>query len=152
MTDRGRSEVYAAELMAFDGTDLEEVQPFEVASECGRRVTESAWWSGASVSFRRARSDARTSTTRWTTPSSAEIALAPPQCTPATVVHELAHALAGPAAGHGGRFRRAHVDVAAQVFGLEPARWLEHAYRSAGLDLGARSWPEPSASGGPIAL
>ena len=62
--------------------------------------------------------------------------------TPATLVHELAHALAGVAAGHGPAFRRAHVDLVGYVFGDTEAGWLLDAYAQMGLEPG-------SARGGP---
>ena len=63
--------------------------------------------------------------------------------TPATLIHELAHVLAGVDAGHGELFRRAHVDVASFAFGSDRGRWLEAAYAGAGLSLGTRRWPQP---------
>jgi hypothetical protein len=92
---------------------------------------------------RRARSDARSSTTRHT--SRTTIHLAGPQMTPATLIHELAHVLAGVDAGHGELFRRAHVDVANFAFGSDRGSWLDAAYGGAGLTLGTRRWPQPVA-------
>ncbi len=64
--------------------------------------------------------------------------------TPATVIHELAHVLAGVDAGHGELFRRAHVDLASFAFGSDRGRWLAAAYTDAGLALGTRRWPQPA--------
>ncbi len=140
--------MYAAELVAFEGTELEVVEPFEVVSAFVRSLVTGTWWPAGPVVVRRARQDARTSTTRAGGAGGiVEIRLSRPQCTRATAVHELAHALAGPAAGHGPMFRRAHVDVAAVVFGAERAGWLADAYVGVRLNLGARAWPEPSAGG-----
>lgn len=153
--DRGRAEVYAAELAAFEGTDLETVVPFdELVAQAGR-VTSEEWWPSGRVPVRRARSDARSSATRHD--SCAVIHLAAPQMTAATLIHELAHALAGVGAGHGELFRRAHVDIASFAFGAERGRWLAEAYAGAGLSLGERRWPQPawvpiSASVEPIRL
>lgn len=83
------------------------------------------------------------------------VRLAAPQMTPATVLHELAHVLAGLDDGHGGVFRRAHVDLVGYAFGEEPATWLIDAYRAMALDPGARCWLAPPIrreTGGPLAL
>jgi hypothetical protein len=147
-SDRGRSAVYAAELMAFDGTELESVEPFAVVQAFAEQLLAGPWWSAGPVRVTTARRDARASTTRaGGSGQDAEIRLAGPQCTRSTVVHELAHVLAGPAEGHGPMFRRAHVDVATVALGAERGGWLAEAYAAAGLELGARAWPEPSAGG-----
>lgn len=170
--DRDRAQVYAAEAMAYEGTDLEEITRFEAVVACITAVVDDPWWPGGDVRVSRARSDARSSSARSAvgrplieppsvmanaaTPRAivAEIRLAAGQFTLATGMHELGHALAGPAAGHGERFRRAHTDVAAVAFGVERAGWLVEAYERAGLPLGERAWPEPPtwATGGAIAL
>ena len=64
-------------------------------------------------------------------------------CTPGTLTHELAHALAGVAAGHDERFRAAHVDVVAFLAGAGAADDLARAYAAAGLTVGDRRWPSP---------
>jgi len=156
--DHGRAEVYAAELAAYDGTELETVVGFDDLVMLADRVMSEAWWSGGRVAVRRARSDARSSATRHT--SRTAIHLAAPQMTRATLIHELAHVLAGVDAGHGALFRRAHVDVACFAFGSGRGRWLEAAYASAGLTLAGRRWPPPDSTRaaadsmelGPIAL
>jgi hypothetical protein len=140
--DEGRAEVYAAELAAYDGTDLEAVVPFEQLVALAARITGAPWWpSGRRVTLRAARSDARSSTTRWR--GGIVVRIAAPQATAATVVHELAHVLAGPSAGHGAAFRRAHVDLATVAFGAARAAWLDAAYRAAGLAFGPRTWQPP---------
>jgi hypothetical protein len=81
--------------------------------------------------------------------------LAAPQMTPATVLHELAHVLAGIDDGHGPVFRRAHVDLVGFAFGDVEANWLLDAYAAMGLAPGGRSWSQPPltrAAGGPLAL
>lgn len=153
--DRGRAEVYAAELAAYEGTELETVVPFEEFVALAGRVTSGEWWPSGCVPVRRARSDARSSATRHS--SRAVIHVAAPQMTPATLVHELAHVLAGVRAGHGELFRRAHVDIASFAFGVERGGWLAEAYAGAGLSVGGRRWPPPpiapaSVSVGPIPL
>lgn len=153
--DRGRAEVYEAELAAFDGTELELVETFVAIAAFVHRLITGSWWPAGPVAVRPARRDSRTSSTRvGARHVDPVIRLASAQCTRATAVHELAHVLAGPTAGHGALFRRAHIDVATVAFGAERARWLDHAYRSAGLDVAARRWPAPGpADSGPaIAL
>jgi len=143
--DRGREQAYAAELAAFDGTELEAVVPISTLVSLASRVISGPWWPGPAVTVRASRSDARASTTR-SRDGSAEVRLAAAQRTPATLVHELAHALAGSGAGHGPRYRRAHVDVAVVAFDAERAGWLEAAYLDHGLRIGDRLWPEPPAA------
>ena len=58
MSDPDHSAVYAAELAAFDGTDLEEVQPFEMIRGALERVVNESWWSGGIVDVQQARSNA----------------------------------------------------------------------------------------------
>jgi hypothetical protein len=145
--------VYAAELAAFDGTDLESLVPLEVLVELAARVTSAAWWPRGSVPVERARADAASSATRLGVHP--VIRLAATQSTCATLIHELAHVLAGVDTGHGPEFRRAHVDLAAAAFGTERAGWLVGAYAAAGLQLGRRRWPPPPAAAshaGAIAL
>jgi hypothetical protein len=153
--DRGRAEVYAAELASYEGTELEVVVGFDELAALANRVMSEQWWPRGRVPVRRARSDARSSATRHT--SGAVIHLAAPQMTPATLIHELAHVLAGVGAGHGELFRRAHVDLASFAFGGARGKWLAEAYAGAGLSLGTRRWGQPlpvavSVALGPIPL
>lgn len=152
--DTDRAQVYAAELMAFDGTDLESVETFEVVAAFVNRITGTSWWPGGSVAVRTSRADARSSSARRSGVAGAEIRLAPDQCTRATAVHELAHVLAGVHRGHDSSFRRAHVDVASEAFGAERGGWLADAYEASGLALAERRWAVPPSilSGGAIAL
>jgi putative metallohydrolase (TIGR04338 family) len=152
--DDGRAAVYAAEVAAFDGTSYESVVPFEHLVRMASDVTQAGWWPHGLVEVRRARADAGSSSARQRGSGRPVVRLAEPQMTPATVVHELAHVLAGIAAGHGAAFRRAHVDLAGAVFGPTEAMWLRQAYADVGLSLADRSWPEPPhrAPAGPIAL
>lgn len=155
MADRGREEVYAAELAAFDGTDLELVVAFDELTALAARLTAGGWWPHGEVRVVRARRDAASSSTRRTDARRGVVVrLAAPQLTRATLVHELAHVLAGVDAGHGPVFRRAHVDLARLAFGAERGGWLFDAYAAAGLDLGRRTWAPPplAESGGAIAL
>jgi hypothetical protein len=148
--DRGRAEVYAAELAAFDGTDIEAEAAFDELVALARHVMSEPWWPCGHVQVRRARSDARSSTTRHT--ERPVIQLAAPQMTPATLIHELAHVLAGVDSGHGEHFRRAHVDLACVAFGPDRGGWLESSYAGAGLALGSRRWPTPFDASTPTLL
>jgi hypothetical protein len=158
--DSDRSAVYAAELAAFDGTDLELVVGVERLAAVVDRLTAGEWWPGPIVDVRSARSDARSSSTRCAA-SGATIRLADNQATVATAAHELAHALAGAGAGHDSRFRAAYLDVIAVVTNLDPTDrrgslhvdQLRTAFAADGLDVDARGWPAPPPTiDGPIAL
>lgn len=152
--DDGRAAVYAAEIAAFEGTSHESLVPFEQLVSTAAAITDARWWPHGPVEVRRARTDAGSSSARQRGSGQPVVRLAEPQMTPATLVHELAHVLAGVPAGHGATFRRAHVDLAGAVFGPTEAMWLRAAYGDVGLPLGDRTWPEPPnpAARGPIAL
>lgn len=153
--DRGRESVYAAEIAAFEGTSYESVVPFAELLPLVRRVTDAPWWPHGPIDVAPARSDAASSTTRQRGSAAPVVRLAAPQQTPATLLHELAHVLAGVGDGHGPAFRRAHVDLVACVFGEEEADWLLDAYDAMGLGPGERRWPSPPigrTAGGPLAL
>jgi putative metallohydrolase (TIGR04338 family) len=141
--DGGRAAVYAAEIAAFEGTTYESITSFESLEVIVADVVGAAWWPSGAVEVRRARSDAASSSARQRGGDTPVIRLAAPQMTPATVVHELAHALAGVGAGHGPAFRRAHVDLVGHVFGDDEACWLLEAYAAMGLGPGIRTWPQP---------
>jgi len=161
-TDRERAQVYAAELAAFDGTDLEVVVGVAAVAEVVRSVVRGDWWPLGEIAIREMRSDARSSVTRCSNEdgSVADIGIAPPQATVATGAHELAHALAGVRHGHDAVFRRAHLDVVQTITNLDrlSGRGMVHvdqlarAYAAADLAVGARAWPAPPPSGGAIAL
>ena len=53
--DVDRATVYAAELAAFDGTDLEEVIGFERVASLLASVIEGSWWPGPVTAVRPAR-------------------------------------------------------------------------------------------------
>jgi len=153
--DHGRAAVYAAEIAAFEGTSYESVTPFEEILELGRLVTTAAWWPHGDIEIVPARADAASSSARRRGSGPPVVRLAAPQMTPATVLHELAHVLAGLGDGHGEVFRRAHVDLVGYAFGEEPATWLIDAYRAMALDPGVRCWLAPPIrreTGGPLAL
>ena len=142
------------EIAAFDGTSYESLVPFEQLVRVASDVTGAPWWPHGPVDVRRARSDAGSSSARQRGSGRPVVRLAEPQMTPATLVHELAHVLAGVPAGHGATFRRAHVDLAGVVFGPTEAMWLRAAYDDVGLPLGDRTWsePPPPPTDRPIAL
>ena len=161
--DHDRSAVYAAELAAFDGTDLESRQEFARIAELVGALTAGSWWCGPTVDLRRARRDALSSTTRCPVagPDPLIIRLADGQLTVATAAHELAHALAGVDRGHDATFRIAYLDVIEVITNVDPLDrrhdlhvvQLASAFEAARLDVGARRWPAPPASVvGPIAL
>jgi hypothetical protein len=157
--DADRAALYAAEVAAFDGTDLEQVRGLHAAAALAAAVTGSGWWSGPGVRVRAARSDARSSSCRSVAVAAAggcggvEIRLAAEQTTPATVAHELGHALAGPSYGHNATFRRALLDVIAVITNLDPTdrrhrlhtEQLLAAFDEARLTVGEREWPVPPA-------
>lgn len=176
--DIGRAAVYAAEIAAFDGTDLEQVRHVDEILRIIAAVLDHPWWPGPTVRAMAARRDARSSSTRahccvanstgatsdvdaeQSEDRAVEIRIARPQATLATAAHELAHALAGVGHGHGPMFRRAHLDVIAVITNLPGhsprgslhVDQLSHAYAAADLDIGRRSWDRPPDVGGAIAL
>ncbi|WP_040495481.1 hypothetical protein [Ilumatobacter nonamiensis] len=161
--DRDRAQVYAAELSAFDGTDMEAVVGRDAVARAIERVLNGPWWPGGSVSVRSMRSDARSSVARCSGGDGAgviDIGISEAQATLATGAHELAHALAGIDHGHDAVFRRAHLDVVSVITNTDRATGrgrlhvdqLRQAYAAAGLATGERAWPEPPQTGGAIAL
>jgi hypothetical protein len=161
MRDCGRTEVYAAEAAAFDGTDLELVRSFDEVSSVIAAIVEGPWWPGPQVGVVVARRDAMSSSARERADASTVIRLAADQTTIATAAHELAHALAGPGAGHSPTFLAAFLDVVAVVTNLDSCDrrhrlhvdQLRDALVAVGLVVGARTWPAPpEASGTAIAL
>lgn len=160
--DRDRTALYAAELAAFDGTDLERVVGLDAVIAAMRDVIESQWWPGPSVAIRGARADARSSSARCSAVGGGTtIAIAAGQATMATAAHELAHALAGAEVGHDASFRAAYLDVIAVLTNRSSVErrgdlhgeQLRDALSAAGLDVGNRRWPAPpEAVSGPIVL
>lgn len=159
--DGGRTALYAAEAAAFDGTDLESVLPFDDVAAAIDAVVAGPWWPGAPVRVVPARRDARASSARRVEGAITVIRLSAEQLTIATAAHELAHALAGPAAGHGPLFLAAYLDVAAVITNLDSRDrrrdlhvvQLREALAAAGLIAGRRQWPAPPEStGAAIAL
>lgn len=153
--DVGRQAVYAAEIAAFEGTSYESLTTIDELLGLAASITTADWWSAGQIDVLQARSDAGSSSTRQRGSNQPVVRLAAPQMTPATLVHELAHVLAGVRHGHGDVFRRAHVDLAGYAFGPTRANWLIEAYAAMGLTLGSRAWPAPPIvpiGGGPISL
>jgi hypothetical protein len=154
--DCGRAELYAAEVAAFDGTDLESVVPFEAVAAVIDVVAGGAWWPAGPVSVVAARRDARSSSARRIEGSTTVIRLSAGQSTIATAAHELAHALAGPDAGHSPVFLAAYLDVVAVITNMDPLDrrhdlhvvQLRAAFEATGLVAGARQWPAPPESAG----
>ena len=152
--DVDRSAVYAAELAAFDGTDLEDLIDFSRLVERMRSVTTGEWWPGPVVDVTPARSDAASSSTRCAMSAAGgrtTIRLAAAQMTVATAAHELAHALAGPEDGHSAVFRAAYLDVVAVITNIDSTDrrrelhvdQLATAFAEVGLPSGGRRWPPP---------
>jgi hypothetical protein len=150
--DDERTAVYAAESVAFDGTDLETPRPLGELQDLVARVAASAWWPGPAVTVIAARRDAASSSARdCGTGGAATVRIAAGQCTVATAAHELAHCLAGVPAGHGPTFRAAMLDVVTVATNLDPTDrrgglhrdQLLVAFDDAGLVVGERAWPPP---------
>jgi len=153
--DDGRAAVYAAEIAAFEGTSYETRAPFETLVSLSAMITGAAWWPHAEVAVVRARAGTESSSARQHGRERPVVRLADPQMTPATLIHEFAHVLAGVGTGHGPTFRRAHVDLAGYIFGETEAQWLLDAYASMRLAPGHRAWSTPPVrhgTGGPLAL
>lgn len=143
--DTGRAAVYAAELAAFDGTSFEVIRPLSDLVELAAAVTSSAWWPHGPTPVVAARADAASSSARRRGAGPAVVRLAAGQMTSITLLHELAHVLAGVEAGHGPRFRRAYLDVVAYALGPVPAGWLQEQFDLGRLAVaGRRGWPAPS--------
>ena len=155
MTDAGRAAVYAAEIAAFEGTRYEAMTRFDALAAMARLIVESSWWPHGEITVTRARAGAESSSARQRGSDRPFVRLASAQMTPATLVHEFAHVLAGVGRGHGPTFRRAHLDLAAFLFGDAEAQWLLDAYAAMQLAPGARSWSKPPVrrgAGTPLAL
>lgn len=144
--DRGKAAVAAVEDAAFGGTDADVKLDRELLHARIVDAVAGPWWqaSGPPVTVSTPRRSTRSSTARARSGERpVEIRLADSQLTTATVVHELAHALAGVADGHGETFRAAHIDVTALVCGSVVAARLAETYGAFGLAVGGRSWPAP---------
>lgn len=145
--DRGQVAVAAVEEATFGGTDADVPIAREALHGRIADVVNGPWWrsGGPPVTLSTPRRSTRSSTARThaTVGVDVEIRLAEGQLTTATVAHELAHALAGIAAGHGERFRAAHIDVVALLCGASMSETLASSYSAFGLPVGDRGWPAP---------
>jgi len=162
--DSERTALYAAELAAFEGTDLERLRTFAELAAVVDEVLSAPWWPGPHVELQRTRADSRSSSTRCDSHRDdrlVRIRLAPNQLTVATVAHEMAHALAGVDVGHGPIFRAAYVDMVAMITNIDSTdrrldlhvKQLVDACAAAGIAIGGRNWPAPpSSASGAIAL
>jgi hypothetical protein len=143
--DTGRAATYAAEEDAFGGTDLDVESSLEALVAMAATITAGEWWrtcGAPAVRVVGASTAAHSSSARSTGPA-VLVRVAGGQRTPGTLTHELAHALAGVAAGHDAVFRAAHVDVVALLAGAGAAADLVQSYGAAGLAVGDRAWPSP---------
>lgn len=145
--DRGQVAVAAVEEATFGGTRADIPVDREELHRRLADVVDGPWWRrcGPPVTWSTPRRSTRSSTARThpTVGRGVEIRLAEGQLTTATVAHELAHALAGLTAGHGERFRAAHVDVVALLCGARAGESLAASYGAFGLAVGDRAWPAP---------
>lgn len=159
MSDDDRSALYAAEIAAFDGTELEASTSVERLGALVALVCTGGWWPGPPVEVRSARLDAMSSATRCGS-AGTTLSIARGQATVATAAHELAHALAGVDHGHDALFRAAYLDVVATITNLDPVGrrgslhldQLADAFERFGLAVAPRAWPAPPSPAGPIAL
>lgn len=146
--DVGREAVAAAEAAAFDGTSAGDSIQRDDAHRLVEAVVTGAWWrsAGPSVVVSVPRRSARSSSARAVRSAvdrAVEVRLTDEQLSPATVAHELAHALAGVAHGHDAVYRSAYVDVTSVVAGAAAGAALADAFVRFGLDVAPRSWPSP---------
>jgi hypothetical protein len=146
--DDGRTAVYAAEEVAFGGTDATDDHDIAELAAAAAVLTAGEWWrsaGGPHVRVVAARRSAGSSTARAEpVPGAAvDVHVAAGQRTVATLAHELAHALAGVARGHDALFRAAHVDLTALLVGRAAALALTAAYRELGVPAASRAWPSP---------
>ncbi len=136
----------AAEQSAHGGPDRERPRPLAELRRSVDRLVTGDWWTqagGPVVVVRSARTSARSSSAR-AAGAAVEVRLADGQLDIATVIHELAHALAGVEHGHDATFRRANVDVASSVAGAAAGDALLAAYRAFELAVAAPRWPAPT--------
>jgi hypothetical protein len=144
VSDNGQAAVAAVEDAAFGGTTFDQPAVRRVVEECIGGVLAGPWWraNGPAVVVVTPRRSARSSNAR-TCGDGVQIRLTDEQLTVGTVVHELAHALAGVDRGHDAVFRAAHVDVTALLGGPSMASALRTAYRDFQLDVADRQWSGP---------
>lgn len=142
--DHDRQRTYDAENRAFQGTLAESPITFAEAVDLTDAITRTAWWKrhGRSVRLVRGRGAALHS---HFVDATGVITLTEVQQTPATLVHELAHAVG--ADGHGPRFRAALCALVHGVCGAGPAAALRAEFAVGGLVVGTidvEGLPEPA--------
>ena len=144
--------MYACELAAFDGTDLEDGRPFEEVERFIRSIAAGSVVDRARcVTVRRARAGTASSVAAGSVGATPDAPVDDPSRrrpgTVATAAHELAHALAGVGHGHDAVYRRAYLDVVAMITNLDPldrrgdihVDQLADAFAAAGLTVGRAS-------------
>ena len=147
--DGERQRVYDAEDAAFLDTSYAERLGERGCRWLLDRLAATPWWAAVAGGPPRLRA-ARVDSTRSTTvvgADRAEVRIAPGMDQPHVLSHELAHLVAGPAAGHGARFRAAHLDVATVLLGDHGVRRLGAAYARGLLLVAGRPWPPPPGHG-----
>ena len=147
--DGDRQRVYDAEDAAFLDTSYAERLGERGCRWLVTRLVAGPWWAASGLSapvVRAARADSTRSTT-VVAGDQAELRIGPGMDQAHVLSHELAHLLATPGAGHGRRYRAAHLDVASVLLGRHGADRLAVGYARAGLEVAGRCWPPPSDHG-----
>lgn len=147
--DGERRKVYDAEDAAFLDTSYAERLGERGCTWLLERMAATPWWSaavGGAPALRAARVDSTRSTT-VVAGDRAEVRIGPGMDQAHVLSHELAHLVASPAAGHGPRFRAAHLDVALVLLGSHGAGRLAAGYARGDLPVAVRIWPPPADHG-----
>jgi hypothetical protein len=150
LVDRDRQRVYDAEEAAFGGTTMDDRLGWDDVEVLVDAVVADAWWASIALPaprLQRSRADARTSCS-----DGVVIRICTEGQTALTVVHELAHHVAGHLAWpdgvgeptpHGDRFRATALRVATVVSGSSGSDALERSWHSHRLSVADWAWPEP---------
>lgn len=141
-SDRGRSEVYAAETATFAHTLVDQHRRFGELVTLGEELCDDPRWVGAGgrrFEVRAARSDARRSYA-YQTPKGFVIRLTGHGMNVSTLGHEAAHVATMCRHGefvadHGPEFRGAHQWVVTLLCGQATAERLARSYRDSGLGV-----------------
>ena len=102
-------------------------------------ITTASWWPHGDIAVVPARADADSSSARQRGEDRPTVRLAAPQMTPATLVHEFAHVLAGVGSGHGPLSGGRTSTWPATRSASAEAGWLLEAYAAMQLAPGAPS-------------